>query len=88
MSVLIKGMEMPKNGDELLSIDIWPSGKVSINLDSMCKEVGTAVEVPTPHGRLIDADLIYQETMRYSERTRKMVMDMVNALPTIIEAEE
>ena len=55
MSILIKGMEMPTNG-ELLCINIYPDGKVCIDLDLECKQIATAVELP-PHGRLIDADM-------------------------------
>lgn len=33
--------------------------------------------------RLIDVDLIYQETMRYSEKTRSLILKVVNALPPI-----
>ena len=54
MSILIKGMEMPTNG-ELLCINIYPDGKVCISLDLNCKQIAAAVPVP-PHGRLIDAD--------------------------------
>ena len=54
MSILIKGMEMPKD-EEMLCINIYPDGKVCINLDLECKRIANAVPVP-PHGRLIDAD--------------------------------
>lgn len=52
MSVLIKGLDMPKS-EEMLCINIYPDGKVCINLDLECKQVATAVPVP-PHGRLVD----------------------------------
>ncbi len=95
MTILIKGMKMPENGDELLSIDIWPSGKVSINSDPMCKEVGTAVEIPTPHGRLIDADDLQElyantDDLDISDYYVNIVVVRQNIkdMPTIIEAEE
>lgn len=56
MSILIRGMEMPKDG-ELLCIDIHPDGKVCINLDLSCEKVGTAIPVP-PHGDLIERDAL------------------------------
>ena len=49
-------MEMPTDG-ELLCINIYPDGKVSINLDLNCKQVATAIPVP-PHGRLGDLDAL------------------------------
>lgn len=33
--------------------------------------------------RLIDADLVYQETIRYSERIRNLILKIINALPSI-----
>lgn len=59
MSVYIKGMEMPTDG-ELLCINIYPDGKVIINLDLNCKQVATAAPVP-PHGRLGDLDRLESE---------------------------
>lgn len=33
--------------------------------------------------KLIDADGVYQETLKYSNRFRKSVLKIVNALPTV-----
>lgn len=46
MGIYIKGMEMPKDG-ELLCINIYPDGKVCINLDLKCKQIATAVPIPS-----------------------------------------
>lgn len=54
MSLLIKGMKMPKE-NELLCIRIYPSGKVTVDMDLQCKQVAEAVELPD-HGDLIDRD--------------------------------
>ena len=92
MSVLIKGMEMPKDG-ELLCINIHPDGKVCINLDLECEKVGEAVPVP-PHGRLIDADatrvsFVYSEgTGDWSVPQMRTVLEIIDAAPTIIPASE
>lgn len=37
---------MPKN-EEMLCINIYPDGKVCINLDLDCKQIATAVPVPS-----------------------------------------
>jgi hypothetical protein len=55
-------MEMPTDG-EFLCINVYPDGKVCINLDLDCKQVATAVPVP-PHGRLIDADALTEQMER------------------------
>ena len=59
MSILIKGMEMPKDG-EWYEINIFPNGEVcrtNWQGDQTLIKGVTAVPVP-PHGRLIDADEI------------------------------
>ena len=97
MSVLIKDMKMPTEG-ELLCINIYPDGKVCINLDLDCKQVATAVPVPT-HGRLGDLDELYSHLERwyqthkraFSESEAIIIRAMlagVKETPTIIEAEE
>lgn len=94
MNILIKGMEMPKEGD-LLCINIYPDGKVCINLDLDCKQVATAIPVP-PHGDLIDRyDLKNKEiTIDYDERDDTFedgllfVTDLINNAPIIIPAEK
>ena len=95
MGVYIKGMDMPKDGEQLC-ININPDGKVCINLDLSCEKVGTAVSV-LPHGRLIDADA-YEELIRglgnrEYRRENGTICDAIKFLhphyaPTIIEAEE
>ena len=98
MSILIKGMEMPKDG-ELLCINIHPDGKVCINLDLECEKVGEAVPVPA-HGRLGDLDELerdFREDAKGPWNMRAMPMnwadafeevaDIVADAPTIISAE-
>lgn len=84
MSILIKGLDMPK-GDEMFCINIYPDGKVCIDMDLKCKRIATAVPVP-PHGRLIDADALPRYT-GYALSAGEVAMAIENA-PTIIEAEE
>ncbi len=60
MSILIKGLGMPADG-ELLCINIYPDGKVCINLDLNCERIATAVPAadvaPVRHGRWIVDDI-------------------------------
>lgn len=109
MSFLIRGMEMPK-GKDVLTVAITADGEVySIGFDNTI-EGGIflshpstypiqAVLVPTPHGRLIDADkqdaqieaLIERHLHGYTKSTWDFVCELRDILkrnPTIIPAEE
>lgn len=53
MSILIQGMEMPK---EMRTLTIFPNGYVAVHNSFDTFESETkAIQIP-PHGRLIDAD--------------------------------
>lgn len=96
MGVYIKGMEMPTCGHT--TIRIYADG--TVEHEHTERKLGTAVPVP-PHGRLIDADAlidaIIAKHIRH-ERNRELVFavveikqdlaDIINELPTFIEAEE
>ena len=87
MSVLIKGMKMPK--EKPLRIVLNPNGQLFVDHGSRFTEYET-VEVPTPHGRLIDADELEADT-EWSERHDDYAAfsrAQINSAPTIIEAEE
>ena len=86
MSVLIKGIEMPKEG-HILSLVLKPNGKV--NGGNFGEVLGKAVKVPTPHGRLIDADLLFDTMLlKNGNRFAKMFKaDWLDIMPTILEAD-
>lgn len=92
MSVLIKGMQMPKNcigcvmvvGTfcQVLSIDVDPWYDGSVKRNDNCP----LVELPEHHGKLIDADALVAESLMdgaYGYVDTKEIYDA----PTIVEAE-
>ena len=96
MSILIKGMDMPKN--EPLLVKINPDGSVSTTAKNGYKKY-EAVPVP-PHGRLIDADALADKHFGkdYLEKAMTASKDemgtalvniplVINNAPTIIEEE-
>lgn len=83
MSILIKGMEMPQ-GNSTINVLIYADGTVytgHVN-DSQY----SAVSVPTPHGRLIDADEIEMPCLE-TTADQKWMEIAIKSTPTIIEAE-
>jgi len=95
MSILIKGMEMPKN--------CWDCPLINTN-PCACKGYSTALEhvtdrhadcplVPVPpHGRLIDADALREDWLENGENEyvydTNAFLDSLDSAPTIIPAEE
>ena len=90
MSVLMRGMDMPKGGcwecplRAGLSCNILPEYVYDYMDGHSMHPNCPLVEVPTPHGRLIDADSIQAHEMSVFGK-RLMVIDESQ---TVIEAEE
>lgn len=91
MAILIKGMEMPKNG--YVDIRICYDGTIHRHIgfgDYNVMKGKEAVELP-PHGRLIDADALLQHEVAIPSDggyLRVIYSSYVRNAPTIIEAED
>lgn len=94
MTILIKGMEMPKKGYKDIRIHAdgsWTAYAETVPYNDI---YGAAVEVPTPHGRLIDADAIFEQwyqlnfDRKISDGTLAYWNVLLDKAPTVIEAEE
>lgn len=98
MSLLIKGMEMPKNGQitiELASEDTGTNILARITDNKTGKLIGHegVVAIPSPHGRLIDADVLMdllEKSVPEKNRGHQFYAfrHMLRNAPTVIEAEE
>ena len=104
MSLIIKGMNLPENdGMKELVIGRAPNGTEPITIVSGdITEFYKIIEIPAPHGRLIDADVLL-DTIRYGAEGRaicdkcksqdcqncviKSVYKIIRKAPTVIEAE-
>lgn len=91
MSILIKNMEMPKG----ISSNCHRTITLVISSDGLVYDVdrnrlpAVAVEVPEPHGRLIDADELEIDKVNYETyNDYSEAFDMIDNAPTVIEAEE
>ena len=79
MSLIIKGMDMPKYESEEVFIIIKSNGEVRDNHGILLTNA-QAIEIPTPHGRLIDFTKLEFEDVAFDKVT-------INA-PTVIESED
>lgn len=89
MSIIIKGLDMPKEG-VWYNIVITSNGKGFVDVVSKDNALTNtesiqAVEISTPHGRLIDADALPKDM--FLDTPIVLQKDIDNA-PTILEAEE
>lgn len=88
MSLLIKGMDMPRNKglfyDLLLSLSLDGSGEIFFNGKSY-----PITEIPSSHGRLIDADKLSISILKAMNNGMfDSIIGLIDKAPTIIEAEE
>ena len=97
MSILIKGMEMPKHGEGVCLIvtnfeNCGSPVAMLVDRESILpKDFYDAIEIPTPHGRLIDAEKlaakIWTEGHFVTGNDCEIAVDFIQSAPTIIEAE-
>ena len=96
MSVLIKNMDMPKNCAECKLWSICECLNDFEDFESVCYAVEDGdlirdkncplVEIPTPHGRLIDVDKLMRDIEEYHLSDGKF-QHWVDVQQTIIETE-
>ena len=99
MSILIKGIDLPKEGEDI-TLEINHEGEVRAYSTEL-KETdieAQAKQIDRPHGRLIDADL-FKELIKDSVPSWTIgvkiptygdmdIMGKIGCMPTILEAEE
>lgn len=88
MSIILKGIGMPsKNGH--FELFTSPDGKWRILTRDGAVDV-EAIEIPTPHGRLIDGDWFIKQMKEYNPQTSKTKWAEIVAelAPIFLEAEE
>ena len=103
MSILIKGMKMPRDCEECRFSEVIDGLGCMVTHYLILRRHGQdkpkwcpLIEVPTPHGRLIDIETLKDDMAVLLERNGKLidewlayrVEDTIDDQATIIEAEE
>ena len=89
MSILIKGMEMPKHGEGVCLIvtnfeNCGSPVAMLVDRESILpKDFYDAIEIPTPHGRLIDENKLLRHKYGFSQTARVII----KTTDAVIEAE-
>lgn len=87
MSVLIKGLTIPTVGVRHCVISFSDN---HLLISDVCGNLifeGNYIEIPTPHGRLIDADEIEKCVHEWYDVGEYVFADTIRNADTIIEAE-
>lgn len=93
MSILIKNMRMPKDGDVLM-VRKDDDGKTYIKESHTWGYSAELIELPAQHGRLIDGDIAEVIVTDIKDEVGDFLdgilyaADWIASQPTIIEAEE
>ncbi len=89
--IYIPNMEMPEEGERIVIL-IKSNGKCSYYRQEdteygICEPIqtGTAIQIPTPHGRLIDRDAVPEVSADPFEEAA--FQDVLDDMPVILEAE-
>ena len=92
MSILIKGMEMPKRG---MVVNIYADGRVTNHFDEFGTTIGKAVPVPT-HGDLIGREWLIDIALHLMNTAKnddiangvKWLWQYIIEAPTVIPADK
>ena len=88
MNLIIKGLDMPKEASSV-TIEWWDENDMQVRFDDIEAHeiVDRVIEIPTPHGRLGDLDVLLEESLKEGAYNYVDSWQIANA-PTILEAEE
>ena len=90
MSILIEGMDMPLVAYKEIHGTLWKDGRFSLE-DENTISTYKAIKIPTPHGRLIDADELIElyDDDEWEDHVVpiEVVRQNIKDTPTVIEAE-
>ncbi len=96
MSLIIRGMNMPTSCEWCRFISgglEWycEAGQIQIYDYKTVHKDCPLINIPTPHGRLIDADSLIEyinKELKGDEYIQRMFRRIIKSRPTVIEAEE
>ena len=94
MSILIKGMDIPKDCSECMNIMLWNVFECNVSDAEEGQRLSSCPlgDVPTPHGRLIDASQFevfgYDVIEGSFDDGVAFALNRIDDAPTVIEEEE
>ena len=91
MSIILKGIDLPKASNDDILIILQSNGEARCNQQGKSEKTIEAIQIPTPHGRLIDASELIKSYMKGTKTDIDDfydTIDIIDNAPTILKAEE
>ncbi len=95
MSFIVKGVDLPKDYNEPLMIEIYSDGDALVTTKEMSGYDKTeAIQIPKGHGRLIDEKEILSpvlcrpKSLRLDSNAQYNIVTLIDEASTILKAEE
>ena len=88
MSIILKGIDLPKEGEKI-TLAIFHDGDI-VSYKYWLPKEAEAIQIPTPHGRLIDGDELksIKSIQSADFNSIETIQKWIDNAPTILEAEE
>lgn len=89
MSIILKGIDLPKEGEEI-TLAIFHDGDI-VSYKYWLPKEAEAIQIPKDHGRIVELKDIRYCALSSDGKSRELeflLATQVEALPTILEAEE
>lgn len=89
MSLIIKGIDLPKEKVETIEVIFRCEEDGSLYSIRELLEPTEAIQIPKGHGRLIDANKLWEDMLEGMDFAgyQSWVMDVIEFAPTILESE-
>ena len=92
MSIILKGIDLPEKFESAsLTLErIERYGTIRVINESSGEYIGHAIQIPTPHGRLIDGDELksIKSIQSADFNSIETIQKWIDNAPTILESEE
>ncbi len=89
MSIILKGIDLPKEGEEI-TLAIFHDGDI-VSYKYWLPKEAEAIQIPKGHGRLIDASELIKSYMKGTKTDIDDfydTIDIIDDAPTILEEEK
>lgn len=86
MSIILKGIDLPKEGEEI-TLAIFHDGDI-VSYKYWLPKEAEAIQIPKDHGRLIDMRALFEDLNKYQIEYNADINKVISDAPMILAEEE